>query len=105
MRNSLSFDKNKNLINVLFAFDGRDQYARPVRLTWNEEDYFLGGVQFWYVENRSGVRVHHYRVGDENSEYTFDLTLETENLTWNLDKATKTSNGVNIGSQLIGAMS
>lgn len=87
MRNSLSFNQNKNLVDVLFSFNGRDQYARPVRLTWDGEDYFLGGVQFWYAEHKGSVLVHHYRVSDEDGTYTFDLSLETENLTWNLDKA------------------
>ncbi|MFZ1324225.1 MAG: hypothetical protein WAQ57_03645 [Candidatus Saccharimonadales bacterium] len=89
MRNSLSFNQNKNAVDVLFSFSGRDQYARPVRLTWDGEDYTLGGVQFWYAEHKGDILVHHYRVSDEHGEYTFELSLETENLTWNLDRATK----------------
>lgn len=89
MRNSLSFNQNKNIVDVLFSFNGRDRYARPVRLTWQGEDYTLGGVQFWYAEHRGNILVHHYRVSDEHGAYTFELSLETENLTWNLDKATK----------------
>ncbi len=91
MRNSFSSDKNKNLAEVLFSFNGREQYAQPVRLTWQNEVYWLGGVQFWYAEHKAGVLVHHYRVGDENGEYTFDLSLETENLTWSLDQVVKAS--------------
>lgn len=92
MRNSLSSNNQNKNVDVLFSFNGRDQYARPVRLTWNDEDYALGGVQFWYAEHRGGTLVHHYRVGDESGDYTFDLSLETENLTWRLEKAT-TENG------------
>lgn len=91
MRNSLSFNQNKNVIDVLFSYNGRDQYARPVRLTWNEEEYWLGGVQFWYAEHRGNTLVHHYRVGDESGDYTFELSLETENLTWQLERAVKTN--------------
>ena len=104
MRNSLSLE-NKNLVDVLFSFNGRDQYARPVRLTWNDEDYFLGGVQFWYAEHKGPVLVHHYRVSDENNEYTFELSLETENLTWNLDRATKASTKPFAGRNFVGATS
>jgi|GEM_PF-1788955 hypothetical protein len=104
MRNSLSFYKNKQIIDVLFSFNGQDQYARPVRLTWNNEDYFLGNVQFWYAEHKASVLVHHYRVSDEHGAYTFDLSLETENLTWNLDKAVKSaSTGAFAGRRLVGA--
>jgi hypothetical protein len=99
--NPESFDGEP--INVLFSFDGRDQYARPVRLTWNDEDYFLGGVQFWYAEHKGAVLVHHYRVSDEHGEFTFELSLETENLTWNLDKASKASAKTFSGRSFIGA--
>ncbi len=102
MRNSLSFVKNKNQVDVLFSFNGKDQYARPVRLVWNEAEYWLGGVQFWYAEHRSGVLVHHYRISDESSEYTFELSLETENLTWSLDKAVQNTTGRNIGRTFVG---
>lgn len=90
MRNSFSSRQNKNQkVDVLFYYNGRDQYARPIRLTWEDVDYDLGGVQFWYAETRSGVLVHHYRVGDESGNYTFELSLETENLTWRLERAVK----------------
>jgi hypothetical protein len=102
MRNSFSLNQNKNTVDVLFSFNGRDQYARPILLTWNDEEYRLGGVQFWYAESRKAVRVHHYRVSDEHGEYTFELSLETENLTWSLDRATKTvSNGIGISKQFV----
>lgn len=90
MRNSFSSAKNKN-IDVLFSYNGRDQYARPVRLTWNDEEYWLGGVQFWYAEHKGDILVHHYRVSDESGDYTFELSLETEDLTWSLDRVVKPS--------------
>jgi len=76
-------------IDVLFSFDGRERYARPVRLSWNGDDYELGGVQFWYAEHRGGTLVHHYTLSDTAHEYVFELALETENLTWQLVKATE----------------
>lgn len=102
-QNSEGFDGGE--INVLFSFNGRDQYARPVRLTWNDEDYFLGGVQFWYAEHRGDILVHHYRVSDEHGEYTFELSLETENLTWSLDKAAKTGSSVALGGRRFAGVS
>lgn len=102
MRNSFSSAKNKN-VDVLFSYNGRDQYARPVRLTWNGEEYWLGGVQFWYAEHRGRMLVHHYRIGDESGEYTFELSLETENLTWSLDRVTEPKARTQIGQRLAGA--
>ncbi len=106
MRNNLSFNQNKNVVDVLFSFSGRDQYARPVRLTWQDEEYQLGGVQFWYAEHRAKTLVHHYRISDQHGDYTFELSLETENLTWRLDKATKTSSAARfVGQQFVGVAS
>jgi hypothetical protein len=49
--------------------------------------------------------VHHYRISDENGEYTFELSLETENLTWSLDRATKASTKSFSGRNFVGATS
>ncbi len=106
MRNSFSSNQNKNPIDVLFSYSGQDQYARPVRLSWKDEEYWLAGVQFWYAEHRGGMLVHHYRVSDEHDEYVFELSLETENLTWSLDRATKVAaNSYKLGQRLAGAIS
>ncbi len=102
MRISTLSSENKN-VDVLFSFDGKDQYARPVRLTWDNQDYWLGGVQFWYSEHRGAVLVHHYRVSDELNEYTFELSLETENLTWNLRCVTARAGAFGFGRPLAGA--
>jgi len=82
------WEKQSSDIEVLFSF--KDGYTRPVRLTWNDEQYELGGVQFWYAEHRGKALVHHYTVGDKAGNYTFQLTMETENLTWKLEKASAT---------------
>ena len=106
MRKDL-FSENKNVVDVLFYFDGKDQYARPIRLRWDEQEFDLGGVQFWYTEHRSDGLVHHYTIGDIDGNYTFRLALETENLTWKLEKATrKTQKSVEaISQKLVGALS
>ena len=87
MRGNIS-SENKNIVNVLFFYDGDQQYARPVRLTYLGEDYDLGAVQFWYTEHRGQRLVHHYTIGDRDGTHTFKLALETENLTWKLEKIT-----------------
>lgn len=102
MRNSFSSRKNKN-IDVLFSYNGRDQYARPVRLTWNDEEYWLGGVQFWYAEHKGEILVHHYRVSDESGDYTFELSLETENLTWSLDRVIEPTPLTQLGQTFVRA--
>lgn len=101
MRNSLSSRQNKN-IDVLFSYNGRDQYACPVRLTWEGEEYWLSAVQFWYAEHKNNVLVHHYRVSDETGAYTFELSLETENLTWSLVKVIENATHSVLGKSFVG---
>lgn len=100
------WEKQSSNVEVLFSFS--DNYTRPVRLTWEGENYDLGGVQFWYAEQRGGTLVHHYTVGDKAGTYTFQLALETENLTWKLEKAVAAPvSRLNVwsGSGLVGVMS
>jgi hypothetical protein len=77
-------------VSVLFYYDGEQQYAHPVRLFWQKKEYELGGVQFWYSQTKNKKLVHRYTVSDKQGDYTFQLSLETENLTWALDEATAT---------------
>ncbi|MCA9348363.1 hypothetical protein KC867_03055, partial [Candidatus Saccharibacteria bacterium] len=89
MRNSFSFSQNKNPktpVDVLFYYSGSDDYARPVSVRWNDEEYNLGTVQFWHTEHRKGVLVHHYTVSDAVGDLTFELSMETDNLTWRLER-------------------
>lgn len=80
------WEKQSSNVEVLFSYS--DGYTRPVQLRWQDESYDLGGVQFWYAEHKGNALVHHYTVGDKGGDYTFTLALETENLTWKLEKAT-----------------
>jgi hypothetical protein len=80
------WETKNSIVDVLFSYS--DGYTRPVQLSWDGEQYALGGVQFWYAEHKGNVLVHHYTVGDKGGTYTFQLAMETENLTWKLEKAT-----------------
>ncbi len=90
-------------LEVLFSFV--DGYTRPIQLRYEGDIYELGGVQFWYAEHKAGNLVHHYTVGDLGGHYTFELVLETENLTWKLQKATpvKTRFDLGLNRRLVGA--
>jgi hypothetical protein len=78
-------EKQNSSIEVLFSFS--DGYTRPIQLRWQDEAYDLAGVQFWYAEHKGAALVHHYTVGDKAGNFTFCLAMETENLTWKLEKA------------------
>lgn len=79
-------------VSVLFYYDGEEQYAHPVRLFWNSREYTLGVVQFWYTEKQGCHHVHHYTVSDADGDFTFQLRLETENLTWTLESVVMADN-------------
>lgn len=99
------WEKSHSTVEVLFSYS--DGYTRPVQLQWQGETYHLGGVQFWYAEHKGDVLVHHYTVSDKDGTYTFQLAMETENLTWKLEKATPASGArLNLWSSrgLVGAI-
>lgn len=99
------WEKQNSSLEVLFSFV--DGYTRPIQLRHDGEIYELGGVQFWYAEHKNGSLLHHYTVGDRGSNYTFELVLETENLTWKLKKATPIKAASSLWAQqgLVGALS
>lgn len=80
-----------NRISVLFFYDGDEDYARPARLLWQDHEYELAPVKFWHSTHRDGRLLHHYMLSDVDYEYTFQLVLDTETMTWRLARATQAS--------------
>lgn len=81
------WEKFNSEVEVLFSYT--DGYTRPIQIRWQDKSYDLGAVQFWYTEHRGQRLIHHYTIGDKDGQYTFKLALETENLTWKLEKVTE----------------
>ncbi len=77
-----------NRISVLFFYDGDEDYARPARLLWQDREYELGPVKFWHSTHHEGQLRHHYTLSDVDYDFTFQLVLETETMTWRLERAT-----------------
>jgi hypothetical protein len=98
----------KNRVSVLFYYDGDDDYARPVRLMWRGREYDLGPVKFWHTTNRGSQLQHHYTVSDLENDLTFQLAMETENLTWTLERVSMRDDTVaampSRSHQLMGSM-
>lgn len=91
-------------VSVLFYYDHEEEYARPVRLLWRGHDYELGAVKFWHTTQHGKTVTHHYTIADTDNEYTFQLALETENLTWRLERiAAHDETIVPFGRRMIGA--
>ena len=82
-------EHGSNRISVLFFYDGDEDYARPARLLWHGQEYDLGPVKFWHSTHHGDQLRHHYTLSDVNYEFTFQLVLETETLTWRLERATQ----------------
>lgn len=80
---------NNQRVSVLFYYDGDEEYARPVRLMWRGHEYELGPVKFWHTTNHDKQLLHHYSISDIDNELTFQLAMETENLTWTLERVSQ----------------
>lgn len=80
-----------NRISVLFFYDGDEDYARPMRLLWQDREFELAPVKFWHSTQHDGHMLHHYMLSDVDYEYTFQLVLETETMTWRLARAVQAS--------------
>lgn len=72
-------------INVMFYYDGAEQYAHPIEVSWQGQSYRLGSVEFWYTERHQDGFAHHYTVPTDDGELVFKLRLETKNLVWTLE--------------------
>jgi hypothetical protein len=94
----------KNRVNVLFFYDGDEEYARPVSLLWRGREYTLGPVKFWHTTHPEGQLVHHYTVDDQSGDFTFQLALETENLTWRLERCTLSEDAAEAGTYARGSL-
>lgn len=75
-------------VSVLFFYDGEEDFARPVRLLWQGREFELGTVKFWHTTHHGERLDHHYTVSDTDMEFNFQLSLNTESMTWVLQQAT-----------------
>ncbi len=78
-------------ISVVYYFDARTKTIKPYQLTWNNQDYRLGAIDFHHKTNVGGTLLHHFSLCDEDESVYFKLQLNTDNLHWELEEVMSAS--------------
>ena len=73
-------------ISVVYFFDSKNNRVVPYQLTWNNQDYRLGPVDFHHKTRVGGTLIHHFSLCDKNETIYFKLALNTDNLHWELEE-------------------
>jgi len=73
-------------ISVVFNYDAPKRRTQPHRLTWNNQDYLLGKVDFHHKTRSGTTLIHHFSLADVDSTVYFKLALDTDTLHWKLEE-------------------
>ncbi len=73
-------------VSVLFYYDARRRHVQPYLLSWNNQDYKLGKVDFWHKTRRGTTLIHHFSLADRDGNMYFKLALDTDQLHWTIEE-------------------
>jgi len=73
-------------ISVIYYFDAKNKHIQPYQLTWNNQDYRLGPIDFHHKTRDGGKLIHHFSLCDVDETIYFKLALDTDNLHWELEE-------------------
>lgn len=73
-------------VSVVWYYNARTRSHRPYMLTWNNQDYYLGKVDFWHKTWEGRTQIHHFSVADKEGGAYFKLSLNTDTLQWTLEE-------------------
>ncbi len=73
-------------VSVVYYFDAKTKIIKPFQITWNNQDYRLGPVDFHHKTRIGGTLIHHFSMCDVAETVYFKLGLNTENLHWELEE-------------------
>ena len=73
-------------VSVVFYYDARRRHIQPYMLSWNNQDYKLGKVDFWHKTRHGNTLIHHFSVADTDGRVYFKLALDSELLHWTIEE-------------------
>lgn len=73
-------------VSVVFYYDARSKLAKPHSITWNNQDYMLGPVDFHHKTTDGDIILHHFSICDREEQTYFKLLFNSNNLHWELEE-------------------
>lgn len=73
-------------VSVVWYYNARTRQMQPYMLTWNNQDYHLGKIDFWHKTWDGKYRIHHFSIADKAGSAYFKLALNTDTLQWVIEE-------------------
>lgn len=69
-------------VSVVWYYNARSKQIQPYMLSWNNQEYYLGKIDFWHKTWDGRVQIHHFSIADKQGQVYFKLGLNTDSLQW-----------------------
>lgn len=73
-------------VSLVWYYNSKTRHMQPHVLSWNNEDYRLGKIDFWHKTRSGDTLIHHFSIADTAGQAYFKLALNTETLQWTLEE-------------------
>lgn len=73
-------------VSVVWYYSARTRHMQPHTLTWDNQDYRLGKIDFWHKTWDGRHQIHHISVSDKEGGAYFKLAFHTDSLQWTLEE-------------------
>ena len=82
-------------VSVVWYYNAKQRHMQPHMLSWNNQEYSLGKIDFWHKTWAGKHQIHHFSIADKLGQIYFKLALNTDNVQWTLEEYA-TANDVQI---------
>ncbi len=73
-------------VSVVWYYNARTRSHQPYMLTWNNQDYYLGKIDFWHKTWDGKYQIHHFSIADKDGGAYFKLAFNTDTFNWVLEE-------------------
>ncbi|MBA2279407.1 hypothetical protein H0V99_03145 [Candidatus Saccharibacteria bacterium] len=73
-------------VSIVWYYNAKLRHMQPHILTWNNQDYHLGKIDFWHKTWSGKHQIHHFSIADKGGGVYFKLALNTDSLQWVLEE-------------------
>lgn len=73
-------------VSVVWYYNARSRHMQPYMLNWNNQEYYLGKIDFWHKTWAGKHQIHHFSIADKLGQAYFKLAFHTNSLQWTLEE-------------------